>query len=149
MADSNKTDAEKKVGGEIGKMDLYGLLDVEPDAVEKAIVKAYRLYGLFLAFICLYSLLISCKCCLKEHIKILLLLNGHLWFNVGFGFQYFSHQYGLPYSVNLRTTWLVKINTNEIFICLNLYICRILHNTFHMWTLKMIFFLNAINMENT
>ena len=44
MASSNqqKTDAEKKLVGDIVKMDLYGLFDVDSDATDKAILKAYR-----------------------------------------------------------------------------------------------------------
>ena len=46
-----KTDAEKKVEGDIAKMDLYGLLEVEADATEKVILKAYRSGDLFTMYI--------------------------------------------------------------------------------------------------
>ena len=45
-----KTDAEKKVEGDIAKMDLYGLLEVEADATEKVILKAYRYVKTYVQF---------------------------------------------------------------------------------------------------
>ena len=44
MASSNqqKTDAEKKLSGDISKVDLYALFEVEDTATDKEILKAYR-----------------------------------------------------------------------------------------------------------
>ena len=36
------TEAQKKVSDDVAKMDLYGIMGVEVEASEKAIVKAYR-----------------------------------------------------------------------------------------------------------
>ena len=49
MASSNqqKTDAEKKLVGDIVKTDLYALLEVDTDATDKELLKAYRYVALF------------------------------------------------------------------------------------------------------
>ena len=49
MASSNqqKTDAEKKLSGDISKVDLYALFEVDENATDKQILKAYRLVAVF------------------------------------------------------------------------------------------------------